>query len=205
MAPSWSSHVMLISNPMVIEHCLSAMVRGGASIAGLAVATLALAGCWTAPVASVQPKDEPRLIQGAIAVELLTSVAIVRSVDAAARSVVLFTPGDPAAVTYRVGREVRNLGAIKVGDAVQAAIAEELAVYVLRDGRLPAPGGVPQVITTDARVLFVDSSYRLLRLQFPNGRTETFKVNRHVRLDQMAVGDDVVVRPVEVVALRVRK
>jgi hypothetical protein len=181
------------------------MLQGRAGLTLLVLATSALTGCWTAPVASMQPKGEPRLIQDAIAVQSLKSPAIVRSVDTGARSIVLSAPGDSAAVTYRVGPEVRNLDRLKVGDTVRTTITEELAVYVLRDGRLPVPGGVPEAIPTDARVLSVDPSYRLLTLRFPNGHTETLKVDRRVRLDAMAAGDEVVIRPVEVVALRPRK
>ncbi len=93
----------------------------------------------------------------------------------------------------------------EIKDRVRATIAEEFAVYVLRDERLPVPGGLPEAITTDARVLSVDPSYRLLALQFPNGHTETLKVHRRVRLDEMGAGDAVVIRPVEILALQVRK
>jgi hypothetical protein len=183
---------------------LPAVVQRRASAALLVVAAMALTGCWTAPVASVQPKGEPRLIQDGIAVEALKSPAIVRSVDATARRIVLFTPDDSAAVSYPVGPEVRKLDRIKVGDRVRAKIAEELAVYVLRDGRL-GPGGVPEAIASNARVLSVDPSYRLLTLQFPNGHTATLKVHQRVRLDEMGAGDEVVIRPVEILALQVRK
>jgi hypothetical protein len=126
-------------------------------------------------------------------------------VDASARSIVLSIPGDFAAVSYHVGPEVRKLDRIKVGDGVRATIAEELAVYVLRDDRMLGPGGMPEVIASNARVLSVDPSYRLLTLQSPNGHTETLKVHRRVRLDEMGAGDAVVIRPVEILALQVRK
>jgi hypothetical protein len=185
--------------------CTPTMIQTPASIGLLVVATLALAGCWTAPVASVQPKGEPRLIQDAIVVQSVKNSAIVRSVDATARGIVMFIPGDSAAATYRVGAGVRKLDRVRVGDRVRATITEELAVYVLRDRRVPVSGTVAKTVPTDARVLSVDQSYRLLTLQFPNGQTETFKVDRRVRLDEMGAGDEVVIRPVQVVSLRVRK
>ena len=37
---------------------------------------LALDGCWTAPIASVQPQGEPRLIRRAVAVESVKNPAI---------------------------------------------------------------------------------------------------------------------------------
>ncbi|MGO9762392.1 MAG: hypothetical protein ACLP1Q_14140 [Solirubrobacteraceae bacterium] len=204
-AEIWNYSVLTRNVRFAAPRTRPTVIQGRARVALLAVATLALTGCWTAPVASVQPKGEPRLIQDGIAVEALKSPAIVRSVDATARSIVLSTPGDSATISYRVGPEVRNRDQINVGDAVRATIAEQLAVYVLRDGRLLGPGGVPEAIVSNARVLSVDPSYRLLTLKLPNGHTETLKVHRRVRLDEMAAGDAVIIRPVEILALRVRK
>jgi hypothetical protein len=199
-----SSYAVLIGNVRrAAARTLLAVVRYRASVALPVV--LALTGCWTAPVASVQPKGEPRLIQDGIVVEALKNSAMVRSVDTTARRIVLSAPGDAAVVSYRVAPKVRTLDRFKAGDEVRATITEELAVYVLRDGRLLGAGGVPEVIASNARVLSVEPSYRMLTLQFPNGHTETLKVDRRVRLEKMASGDDVVIRPVEILALRVRK
>jgi hypothetical protein len=158
-----------------------------------------LAGCWTAPVATVQPRGEPRLIQGAIAVQSVKNAAIVSSVDRTAGTIVLRTAARAEPSTYRVGLQVTNLDDIKAGEVVQATVADDLTVYLLRDGR--APGAVGTV-AADARVLRVDPSYRLLTLQYPDGQNETFKVPLGTRLERMATGDSVVVRPVAVLALR---
>jgi hypothetical protein len=37
---------------------------------------MALDGCWTAPIGSMQPQGEPRLIQRAVAVESVKNPAI---------------------------------------------------------------------------------------------------------------------------------
>jgi len=166
-------------------------------------AALALSGCWTAPVADVQPKGEPRLIQGGIAVESVKDPATVQSVDPGARTLAL-TPRQGATRTYKAGPQVQNLDRIKVGDTVRATVAEELAIYVLRDGQLPGPGGTRQTIASDARVLWVDPSYRLLMLRYPDGRDETLKVPLGVKLGEMEAGDDVVIRPLEVRSLQVQ-
>jgi hypothetical protein len=67
-----------------------------------------------------------------------------------------------------------------------------------------AEGGKVNPIETDAKVLMVDPSYRLLTLQYRDGHTETFKVGLDVKLLRMEPGDDVVVRAVETVALQVQ-
>ena len=172
--------------------------------ASIVAGALVLAGCWTAPLATVQPQGAPRLIQGAIRVVAVKPYATVKSVDLSSGTIVLLPEGK-AAVTYRVGRAVSNLERIKAGDSVRAAISEELTIYVLRDGQLPGPDGAPQTIAADARVLSVDPSYRLLTRQYTNGVTETFKVGLRVRLSEMACGDAVLTRPTEVVALKLQR
>ena len=171
----------------------------------LFAAALGLAGCWTAPIANVQPKGEPRLIQDGIVVESVKKRATVQSVDVGTRTVVVLNPGDSSQATYKVSPRVSNLDRIKAGDSVQARVAEELAVYVLKDGQLSGAEGAPRHIQADAKVLMVDPSYRLLTLQYPDGHDETFKVGLDVRLGQMQAGDDVVIRTVEAIALQVRR
>lgn len=175
-----------------------------AMICSLSLAgALAISGCWTAPVADVQPKGQPRLIQSGIAVESVKEPATVQSVDPGARTLVLVPrKGEPRA--YKAGTQVQNLDRIKAGDTVRATVAEELTVYVLRDGQLPGAGGARQTIVSDARVLLVDPSYRLLMLRYPDGRDETLKVPLGVKLDEMEAGDDVVIRPLEVRSLQVQ-
>jgi len=183
---------------------MTAAILHRAMICSLPLAgALALSGCWTAPVAHVQPKGESRLIQSGIAVESVKETATVQSVDLGARTLVL-TPRKGEPRTYKAGPQVQNLDRIKAGDTVRATVAEELAVYVLRDGQLPGEGGTRQTIASDARVLWVDPSYRLLMLRYPDGRDETLKVPLGVKLGEMEAGDDVVIRPLEVRSLQVQ-
>ena len=95
--------------------------------------------------------------------------------------------------------------AIRAGDKVQATVAQELAIYVAKNGQVPGSGGKLETIEADARVLQVDPSYRLLTLQYPNGQTETFKVGLDVKLLEMEPGDVVVVRNTELITLRADK
>jgi hypothetical protein len=170
----------------------------------LCAMALAVAGCWTAPIANVQPKGEPRLIQGGITVESVQDLATVQSINASQRAIVLAVSGG-AKTTLKAGRQVENFDAIQVGDTVEATVSEELTVYILKNGQFPGAGGAPQTIKSNARVLMVDPSYRLLTLQYPGGKSETFKVGLDVKLLEMEPGCDVVVRTIEAVALRVEQ
>jgi hypothetical protein len=70
--------------------CLAKRAALGALLAASAVS---LNGCWTAPVAALrqtgQARAEPRLIQEGVAVQSVTDELVVRSVDAAARTIVV--------------------------------------------------------------------------------------------------------------------
>jgi hypothetical protein len=165
---------------------------------------LTLSGCWTAPIANVQPKGEARLIQSAIPVESVKDRATVQSISFDQGAIVLgFSEGVTA--TFKPGPRVANFHTIRAGDKVQATVAQELAIYVAKNGQVPGSGGKPQTIEADARVLQVDPSYRLLTLQYPNGQTETFKVGLDVKLLEMEPGDVVVVRNTELITLRAEK
>jgi hypothetical protein len=100
---------------------------------------------------------------------------------------------------------VANIHQIRAGDKVQATVAQELTIYVLKNGQVPGTGGEPETLEAGAKVLSVDPSYRLLTLQYPNGQAQTFKVGLDVKLREMEPGDIVVIRTMELIALRVEK
>jgi hypothetical protein len=169
----------------------------------LPVMALSLAGCWTPPNANVQPNGEPRLIQSGVMVEIVQNPAAVESIDASQRTIALKRT-DGLTKTYAVGPKVKHLDQIKAGNQVKATLTEELAVYLLANGRLP-DGATAESLGVNARVLLVDPSYRLLTVQYPNGQYETFKAGLDAKLLEMAPGDNVVVQPREVTALRIEK
>lgn len=169
----------------------------------LSVIALALAGCWTPPNANVQPAGEPRLIQSGVTVVVVQDPAPVTAVDASQRIITLKRTGG-LTMAYAVGPKVKNFDQIKAGDRVKATVEDELAVYLLAKGRLP-DGTTAEALGVNAKVLWVDPSYRLLTLQYPNGQSEKFKVELGARLEEMAPGDDVVVKPKEVTAIHIEK
>lgn len=166
-------------------------------------ATFLLAGCWTPPVATVHPRSPPGLIQAGVFVESVLGPAIVRSVNPSARTIVLQVMGTASARTYRVGRAVAGFDRITPGEMAHAIVLERLTVYV--SNGLPAAEGAYDTVMSGTKVLSVDTSYRLLTLQYAAGQNETFKVGAEVDLKRMQAGDDVAIEPLEVVALAVRR
>ena len=169
----------------------------------LPIAALSLAGCWTPPNANVQPPGQPGLIQDGIAVQSVKDPATVQSIDAAARSITLKL-SDNSTLTCKVGTQVHNFDQVKVGNQVQATVTEDLAVYILENGRLP-DGTTAESLGVNARVLLVDPSYRILTLQYPGGQSEKLKPGLGTKMEQMAPGDSVVMRPREVTAIKIEK
>ena len=83
-------------------------------------------------------------------------------------------------------------------------MTEELAIYLLADGKLP-DGSTAESLGVNARVQLVDPSYRQLNLQYPNGQIDIVKPPIGTLMQQMAPGDSVVVRPGELTAIKVEK
>ena len=169
----------------------------------LPAASLTLAGCWTPPNANVQPKGRPGLIQDGVVVESVKDAATVLAIDAGTRSISLKLSNHNT-LTCKVGAKVEILGHIQVGDQVKATVSEELAVYVLENGRLP-DGTTAETLGINAKVLLVDPSYRILTLQYPDGQIEALKPGLGTRMEQMSPGDSVVVRPREVTSVKIEK
>jgi len=160
--------------------------------AGIAIS---LSGCWTAPSAGVRPPGEPRVIAGGVEVVGVADFVKVESVDRDARILGLRVAGVP--LFYGIGPRVRHWSDVQAGDEVRATLEEVLTVYV------PSPGD--KADSPDAHVLVADPSYRLLKLQYANGGTATFKVALGVGMNGIGAGDAVKIHPVDVIGLRLRR
>jgi len=180
-------------------------MRGGGALNLLTAFTaLFMTGCWTAPNANVQPPGVPRLIQSGVSAVDNNVRATVQGFDASQRVLNLKLP-DGTEFTCTVSPKVNNFDQIQFGDEIKVTVAEKLAVYVLKDGRLPGPGGTDEVIPFIARVQWVDPSYRLLTLQYGNGQTEVLKAGLEAKLMEMQPGDAVVLQSAEAQAIHIEK
>jgi translation initiation factor IF-1 len=168
------------------------------------ITALILTGCWTPPNANVQPKGESRLIQSGVSVESIQEQATVQAIDASQR-IIRLKLSNGSVITCKVSQHVANFGQIRSGDKVKVTLAEELAVYVLKDGRLPITGGTDEAINFIAKVQSVDPSYRLLTLQYSSGQTEVLKTDLNAKLLEMQAGDAVVLQTAEAEAIRIQK
>jgi hypothetical protein len=167
----------------------------------LVAVTMLMSGCWTAPNANLRPKGEPRVIEDSIEVEISMPPMRVESIDRAKRILVASSRETPT-IEIKIAPGVRNLEDVHPGDLVRPKVREKLTVYVApqpESGNSGVTGG-PRA----SRVLVIDPSYRLITVQYADGRTDTFKVGLNTRLKDMEPGDSVAVTTFEVVDLRIR-
>jgi hypothetical protein len=188
----------------------------------LSVALVSLTSCSTEPKPAVETASavtyQPGVPGGAM-VETHQLKATVKSIDAASRKVELAT-ADGQRTTVKCGPEVINFDQIHVGDQLVVTVTEELVAY-LADARPPADGGatavvlaprgakpggvVADTVQVTARIAAIDLRNHKATLEFPNGSTRTVAVRPDVDLAQRKVGEEVVIRITEVVALQVSK
>jgi len=169
-------------------------------------AAVLLSGCWTPPNANVRPPGPPRIIQSGIVVQSDLPHAVVQSVDAGTRTIVMQVPGTPGVRAYRASPGVPDLelGRLHQGTPVRALVSEQLTVYVSGDGKLPGASGEVAGTAATAKILSLDPSYRVLTLQSPDGGTHIIKVGLEMRLGQMQAGDDVLIQAPEILSLSLR-
>ncbi len=157
---------------------------------------------------------------GGVASQLVVVTATVEKIDLETREVTL-KGGDGRLETVKVGPEARNLGQVKVGDKVTIKYYKALAIAVTPPGGEPSvaevtdvqraplgekPGGqVTKIVEATVTVEAVDLAKRTVTVKGPKGNVRTFNVGDQVKLDQVKVGDQVVTRYTEAVAISVEK
>lgn len=157
-------------------------------------------------------------VPGSIVVETHKVTANVTAVDAASRTVTLATADGPR--TVKCGPAVANFDQIRVGDQLKATVTDEVAVYMATGTPPPVSGGTmvtlapkgekPSAVMTGttqvtATVTAIDTVGHKATLQFPDGSTRTVAVRPDVDLTQRKVGEQVVIRTTQAVAISVEK
>ena len=159
-------------------------------------------------------------VPGGTAVQTYQLTATVTAIDQASRKVTLMGR-DGIKQTIKVGPEAVNFDQIHVGDQLKLTVAEELAVYVAGEGETPTdsdtslvalapkgakPGGIMAATTkVTAKVTAIDAEHHKATLQFEDGTTRTVAVRPDVDLARRKVGETVVIRKTEALAIAVEK
>lgn len=166
----------------------------------LPVALLALTSCSSTDT-SPPPVGSGRItytkgVPGGEVVQTVKTTAIVGRIDPAKRLVTLRVPNRNE-FTVTAGREVVNLEQIGVADQVIATVVEKLVASL--DQESTASDGLTTEVTA------IDSSKRTATLRFDDGTTRTFPVRDDLDLSRHKVGEKIVFRFTERIAIRIEK
>jgi hypothetical protein len=169
-------------------------------VAAIVLCAASLCGCWTPPQIPDRAPGEPRVIARGLRCATNRADLVVQAVDSARHTVTLLDPQARTTGTYDVDRRIERAAGLHLGQPVKVTLIEQLTVYV-RGLDQSAPAGLANSTAIAARVAAVDPSYRLLTVQLRGGRQETFKLPLNVETGSMHAGDDVAIRPDQVVTL----
>jgi hypothetical protein len=151
----------------------------------------------------------------------VTATATVEAINLEKRVVTL--KGENGKVfDLKVGPEARNLPQVKAGDLVTVKYIEAVSAKVYKAGTAPKetgeaaameraklgekPGGkVVAVSTTTATVEAIDKKKPSVTLKNSDGKSLTVKVEDRKALENVVVGDEVVITYAEAIALSVEK
>jgi len=153
--------------------------------------------------------------------ELTTVTATVEAIDQTTRMVTLKGPKGNS-FTFKAGEEVRNLPQVKVGDQVVAKYYESIAIEVKKPGEATPgvtkeevagrakPGEMPaglraSQVTVTATVKAIDKKKPSVTLEGSEGKTQEIKIKDPKKLENVKVGDKVVITYTEALALSVER
>ena len=192
-----------------------------------ATALLGIASCSSdseapPPAESTSMSTVKTGVPGGTIVETVTVTANVARVDADEREVTLVT-SDGKKHVVKCGPEVVNFDQIRAGDRLKVTMTEMLAVHMAGGGDAAAPAGgvattvelapkgakpggmLANTVQEVATVTAIDVENHKATLQFSDGTTRTISVRPDVDLTQRKVGEKVVMRVTEAVAVSVEK
>jgi hypothetical protein len=159
-------------------------------------------------------------VPGGVLVGTYQETATVTAVDKEKRKITL-AAADGSQAVFKAGPDVVNFDQIQVGDHVKATVTQQLVVYVRKNGEpstdgaattvaLAPVGAKPGAFVADtveitAKVTEIDLKHHTATLQFPDGSKKSFDVRPDVDLANQSVGQDVVIRTTEALAISVQK
>lgn len=159
-------------------------------------------------------------VPGGVMVDTYKVTATVTRIDADKRKVTLVTR-EGKETTVKCGPEVINFDQIRVGDQLKIRVTQELAVAMATPGAPSSDGGAELValaprgakpggmtastVQVTAKVTAIDLKHHKATLQLPDGSSKSFDVRPDVDLTQRKVGEEVVVRFTEALAISVEK
>jgi hypothetical protein len=179
----------------------------------LAFMMIVAAGC-----SSLNKKDGTAEPSGIVRGKAVVLTATVAAVDLNKRIVTL-KDEEGNLRDFRIGKEAVNLPQVKVGDIVKIKFFESIAVEVTKPGKASGAGSATTIVrakpgempggmitrqtSVTATVKAVDKEAGTISLMGPNGKTVKVKVPEPENLEQVNVGDDLMITYTEAEAISV--
>jgi len=186
----------------------------------LTVLISAAVSCTSIDGVSQTQADFQEGVPGGSVVETTTIRATVTGIDTTKRELTLVTPKGKKFST-KVGTEVANFDQIQIGDQLNITLTEETVIRMMKpneklaeSGELTAelakPGSKPGIRASGAYQVIatvgaIDTKRRKATLEFSDGTSKKIKVREDIDLSKHQVGDKVLIRLTETVAVRVEK
>ena len=190
----------------------------------IAAAILTLTACSaTSPPPAAEEKSTTifqKGVPGGIIINTVEVSGSVTAIDKANRKFTLLG-ADGEKITLTVGLENFDFEQIRVGDRVKTTATEETIIYLEGEGGPFGEGeaGVVALTPKDAKpnsvvvqtreiiatVVTIDWTERTATLRFDDGSTKTFPVRGDVDLSRHEVGERVVFRVTDMIAISVEK
>jgi hypothetical protein len=159
-------------------------------------------------------------VPGGASTQTIELTATVAAIDKATRKITLLS-SEGFKKTVKAGPEVVNFDQIHAGDQLKITATEQLVVRMAHAGE-PIDDGTTGVVTlapqgakpegviaetsrVTATITTIDLKNRTATLRFEDGSTHTLPVRRDVDLSKHEVGQQVVFRVTEMIAIRVEK
>lgn len=187
----------------------------------LPIATVAVMSCspTITPETSASTKIKHGVPGGEIT-ETQKITATVTGIDTAKRKITLVTR-DGKKTTVTAGPAVANFNQIRIGDQLKVTLTEELVVRMAKPGEKTAEGSAAvlglaplgakpgaataETVQVTATVTAIDLKNHKATLRFSDGSTKTIAVRQDVDLTKRKVGEKVVIRATEVLAVLIEK
>lgn len=200
-------------------------MRKGFSLVAIGCVAASLMACSgstpkdAAPPAATVEQAAPASPLNVKRSEVQTTVAKVEAIDLKTRMVTLRSL-EGKVFTIHVGKEAVNLPQVKKGNLVEITYGQELKVRLAEPGEVrddqvavitgAKPGAQPHGVgytetNVTAKILELDKTNELAKLEFADGTIAVVKVQNPANLDKVKVGDSIAITYIEVLEIAVKK
>ena len=141
---------------------------------------------------------------GGVRVQTVEMTGTVTAIDKAKRKATLLA-SDGKTFVVKVSPKAVNFEQIALGDKITATVTQRIVESFAKEGDTSNKAAAAGTIQTTAKVIAIDAEKRTATLRFDDGEIETLPILDGLDLSQHKVGEEVVFRVTEMIAIWVGK